>query len=38
MVALVSQNRPEADRVGVAEGLADQPMSGLVRRYGGLDG
>jgi transcriptional regulator len=32
----VSQNRPEADRTGVAEGLAhDEPaMSELVRRYG----
>lgn len=32
----VSQNRPEADRRGVAEGLAhDEPaMSELVRRYG----
>jgi transcriptional regulator len=32
----VSQNRPEADRRGVAEGLArDNPaMSELVRRYG----
>jgi transcriptional regulator len=34
----VSQNRPEADRRGVAEGLAqDEPaMSELVRRYGKL--
>lgn len=32
----VSQNRPAADRVGVAEGLApDEPaMAGLVREYG----
>ena len=32
----VSQNRPEADRRGVAEGLAmEQPaMSDLVRRFG----
>ena len=40
----VSQNRPVADRVGVAEGLDDtatseagREMAGLVRRYGGLD-
>ena len=39
----VSQNRPVADRAGVAEGLAEQAapgsldMAGLVRRYGGLD-
>ena len=40
----VSQNRPVADRVGVAEGLeteapsASAPdMAGLVRSYGGLD-
>jgi transcriptional regulator len=34
----VSQNRPEADRRGVAEGLAhDNPaMSELVRRYGNV--
>ena len=39
----VSQNRPVADRVGVAEGLestpdnaAGQEMARLVRRYGGL--
>ncbi|MFN0191173.1 MAG: FMN-binding negative transcriptional regulator [Aestuariivirga sp.] len=34
----VSQNRPEADRRGVAEGLArDAPdMSALVRRYGNI--
>lgn len=32
----VSQNRPEADRLGVAKGLAhdDPAMSELVRRYG----
>ena len=41
----VSQNRPVADRVGVAEGLeADKPtpdateMAKLVRIYGGIDG
>ncbi|MES2970164.1 MAG: FMN-binding negative transcriptional regulator [Pseudomonadota bacterium] len=36
----VSQNRPEADRVGVASGLADAhpDMAALVRRYGKLDG
>jgi transcriptional regulator len=38
----VSQNRPEADRKGVAAGLADDPdnseMTSLVRRYGKLDG
>lgn len=36
----VSQNRPTADREGVAEGLASMPdqdeMATLVRRYGGL--
>ena len=34
----VSQNRPEADRRGVAEGLADAnpAMSALVRQYGSL--
>jgi transcriptional regulator len=38
----VSQNRPEADRRGVAEGLADtdsassEEMAELVRLYGGL--
>lgn len=34
----VSQNRPEADRRGVAEGLAqDEPaMSELVKRYGNI--
>jgi transcriptional regulator len=39
----VSQNRPVADRIGVAEGLAvasenmsSQEMATLVRRYGGL--
>jgi transcriptional regulator len=34
----VSQNRPEADRRGVAEGLAhDEPaMAELVRRYGNI--
>jgi transcriptional regulator len=34
----VSQNRPEADRRGVAEGLAqdDPSMSELVRRYGNV--
>ncbi|MER8993778.1 FMN-binding negative transcriptional regulator [Mesorhizobium sp. M0678] len=39
----VSQNRPAADRVGVAEGLESETansadMVGLVRSYGGLDG
>ncbi len=41
----VSQNRPVADRVGVAEGLegeASNPvapdMAGMVRAWGGLDG
>jgi len=37
----VSQNRPEADRVGVAEGLSGiegaAEMTALVRRYGNLD-
>ena len=37
----VSQNRPVADRSGVAEGLAQaasgQAMAGLVRQYGKLD-
>jgi transcriptional regulator len=40
----VSQNRPVADRAGVADGLdgtatseAGREMAGLVRRYGGLD-
>ncbi len=38
----VSQNRPEADRRGVAEGLAEAgeagaTMAGLVATYGGLD-
>ena len=34
----VSQNRPEADRRGVAQGLAEAhpEMAALVRRYGGL--
>ena len=34
----VSQNRPEADRLGVAEGLAQESpaMSELVRRYGNV--
>lgn len=36
----VSQNRPEADRIGVAEGLAGiedaSEMAALVRRYGNL--
>lgn len=34
----VSQNRPEADRRGVAEGLAHEnpAMAELVKRYGGL--
>jgi transcriptional regulator len=36
----VSQNRPAADREGVADGLAAMPdqdeMAALVRRYGGL--
>lgn len=31
----VSQNRPEADRLGVADGLTDAAMAGLVRSYGG---
>jgi transcriptional regulator len=38
----VSQNRPEADRVGVTAGLAQSPdgaaMAGLVRKHGGLVG
>lgn len=39
----VSQNRPVADRVGVAEGLESEDphspdMAHLVRSYGGLDG
>ncbi|MER9296163.1 FMN-binding negative transcriptional regulator [Mesorhizobium sp. M0621] len=39
----VSQNRPVADRVGVAQGLESEErsspdMAGLVRSYGGLDG
>ena len=38
----VSQNRPVADRVGVAEGLESDhgspDMAQLVRSYGGLDG
>ncbi|TKB78017.1 MAG: FMN-binding negative transcriptional regulator, partial [Mesorhizobium sp.] len=39
----VSQNRPAADRVGVAEGLESETansadMVQLVRSYGGLDG
>ncbi|MER8475576.1 FMN-binding negative transcriptional regulator [Mesorhizobium sp. M1163] len=39
----VSQNRPTADRVGVAEGLESETASSadmvrLVRSYGGLDG
>lgn len=29
----VSQNRPEADRIGVAEGLGEDTMAGLVRRF-----
>jgi transcriptional regulator len=38
----VSQNRPVADRVGVARGLESETtnasdMAGLVRSYGGLD-
>jgi transcriptional regulator len=28
----VSQNRSEADRLGVADGLGDDPMAALVRR------
>lgn len=32
----VSQNRPEADRIGVAGGLTNEAMAGLVRRYGKL--
>lgn len=36
----VSQNRPEADRIGVAHGLAEAhpDMAALVRRYGNLEG
>lgn len=36
----VSQNRPEADRLGVAQGLAEAhpEMAVLVRRYGNLPG
>jgi transcriptional regulator len=36
----VSQNRPEADRIGVAQGLAKAhpDMAALVRRYGNLEG
>ncbi|MER8373796.1 FMN-binding negative transcriptional regulator [Mesorhizobium sp. M1406] len=39
----VSQNRPVADRVGVAQGLESEErsspdMAGMVRSYGGLDG
>lgn len=36
----VSQNRPEADRIGVAQGLteAHPDMAALVRRYGNLEG
>jgi transcriptional regulator len=36
----VSQNRPEADRIGVAQGLAEAhpDMAALVRRYGNLEG
>ncbi|MER9303303.1 FMN-binding negative transcriptional regulator [Mesorhizobium sp. M0496] len=39
----VSQNRPVADRVGVAQGLESEErsspdMAGLVRSYGGLEG
>ena len=33
----VSQNRPEADRRGVAAGLENADMAELVRQYGGLD-
>jgi transcriptional regulator len=33
----VSQNRPEADRSGVAAGLDNAAMAELVRRYGGLE-
>ena len=38
----VSQNRPEPDRRGVADGLAAEPgggaaaLAGLVREFGGL--
>lgn len=32
----VSQNRPAADRIGVAEGLGDGAMAEMVRRFGGL--
>lgn len=31
----VSQNRPEADRIGVAEGV-DKSMAALVRAFGGI--
>lgn len=36
----VSQNRPEADRAGVAQGLveAHPDMAAVVRRYGNLEG
>lgn len=36
----VSQNRPEADRAGVAQGLAEAhpEMAAVVRRYGNLEG
>jgi transcriptional regulator len=39
----VSQNRPVADRAGVAQGLESEDhrspdMASLVRSYGGLDG
>jgi transcriptional regulator len=33
----VSQNRPEADRRGVAAGLEPAEMADLVRQYGGLE-
>ena len=37
----LSQNRPEADRRGVAEGLSKEKpsfdMAGLVRLYGGIE-
>ena len=33
----VNQNRPEADRRGVSEGLGNGEMADLVRQYGGLE-
>ncbi|MBG1232841.1 FMN-binding negative transcriptional regulator [Aestuariivirga litoralis] len=32
----MSQNRPESDRIGVAEGVGEAQMSALVREYGKL--